>query len=55
MVFVDEATVGADLLEASGDPMITTPINAPTCVEEVGATRPMTEMASFCCSQAKVH
>ena len=35
MVFVDEATVGADLLEASGDPMITTPINAPTCVEEV--------------------
>jgi hypothetical protein len=44
MGFVDEVTVGADLLKASGgtpsfsqgDPVITTPINAPTYVEERG-------------------
>jgi hypothetical protein len=44
MGFVDEVTVGADLLEASGDtpsfsqsdPVITAPINAPSSVEERG-------------------
>jgi hypothetical protein len=55
MVIVDEATVGADLREAYSDPVISAPINAPACVEEVGARRLMIRNGRFLLFPAKVY